>query len=201
MTAGPKVTEDAFAEKPAIEWLHAMGWSLRHGIELIPAESAERKILADVVLQQTLRAAVAKLNPELPPEAVTRAVDLALTGTSPERILNHQAFHELLLSGVPVAWLDGARGERSTRARLIDWDDPSRNVFQVVDQLTIVEGGHNRRPDILLFVNGLPLGQLEVKDPGNARRRRGGREPGRALRGDDSRAVPLRRADRRVGSG
>ena len=167
MTAGPKVTEDAFAEKPAIEWLHAMGWSLRHGIELIPAESAERKILADVVLQQTLRAAVAKLNPELPPEAVTRAVDLALTGTSPVRILNHQAFHELLLSGVPVAWLDGARGERSTRARLIDWDDPSRNVFQVVDQLTIVEGGHNRRPDLLLYVNGLPLGQIELKNPAN----------------------------------
>lgn len=160
-----KVTEDAFAEKPAIEWLEDAGWDLRHGIELIPGESGERKIFADVVLQETFRAAVAKLNPELPPEAVRRAVDVAMTGTSPVRILNHQGFHELLLAGVPVAWLDGERGEWSTRAKLIDWDDPSRNVFQVVDQLTVVEGGHNRRPDLLLYVNGLPLGQIELKNP------------------------------------
>jgi len=165
MMATPKVTEDAFAEKPAIEWLQAVGWSLRHGIEMIPAEGSERTILADVVLRQTFRAAVAKLNPALPLEAVTGAVELALTGASPVRILNHQAFHELLLSGVPVTWLDGAHGERSTRARLIDWDDPSCNVFEVVDQLTIVEQGHNRRPDLLLYVNGLPLGQIELKNP------------------------------------
>ena len=57
MMATPKVTEDAFAEKPAIEWLQAVGWSLRHGIEMIPAEGSERTILADVVLRQTFRAA------------------------------------------------------------------------------------------------------------------------------------------------
>ena len=79
----------------------------------------------DVVLRETLRAAIARLNLELPSEAVTRALELALTSTSPTLILDHQAFHELLLAGVPVSWIDDERGERSTRARLIDWDDRS----------------------------------------------------------------------------
>jgi type I restriction enzyme R subunit len=160
-----KVTEDAFAEKPAIEWLREVGWSLRHGTSLIPGESGERTLLSDVVLLQTLRAAVARLNPELPAEAVTHAIDRALTGTSPDLILDHQAFHETLLAGVQVSWLDGASGEQSTRAKLVDWERPERNVFEVVDQLTIVEGGSNRRPDLLLYVNGLPLGQIELKSP------------------------------------
>ena len=165
MSHASKVTEAAFAEKPAIEWLEEIGWSLRRGVALIPGESSERKVLSDVVLQDTLWAAMARLNPELPADAVILAVDRALTGTSPVAILDHQAFHELLLSGVPVRWLDGDRGERSTRARLVDWDDPICNVFQVVDQMTIVEGGSNRRPDLLLYVNGLPLGQIELKNP------------------------------------
>src|SRR4051812_38968050 len=111
----PKVSEDAFAEKPAIEWLEDVGWTLRRGNTFTPEPAGERKLPSDVVLQHTFRAAVAKLNPELPAEALTLAVDRALTGTSPIRILDHQGFHGLLLSGVPVSWLDGARGERSTR--------------------------------------------------------------------------------------
>ena len=165
MISALKVTEDGFAEKPAIEWLREVGWSMRHGTSVIPGESGERTILSDVVLLQTLRAAVARLNPELPAEAVTHAIDRALTGTSPVLILDHQAFHETLLAGVQVSWLDGASGEQSTRAKLVDWERPERNVFEVVDQLTIVEGGSNRRPDLLLYVNGLPLGQIELKSP------------------------------------
>ncbi|MGI8700831.1 MAG: type I restriction endonuclease, partial [Nocardioidaceae bacterium] len=160
-----RVTEHGFAEEPAIEWLGEVGWSLRHGTSLIPGESGERKLASDVVLLATFRAAVARLNPELPVEAVTAAVDRALTGSSPILIVDHQDFHETLLAGVPVSWLAGADGEQSTRAKLMDWDEPANNVFEVVDQLTVVEGGSNRRPDLLLYVNGLPLGQLELKNP------------------------------------
>ena len=163
-----KVTEAGFAEQPAIEWLEQVGWTLRRGTALIPGESGERKIFSDVVLQETLRAAAARLNPELPHEAVVAAVDRALTGSSPILIVDHQDFHETLLAGVPVSWLAGADGEQSTRAKLIDWETPENNVFEVVDQLTIVEGGSNRRPDLLLYVNGLPLGQLELKNPADA---------------------------------
>ena len=162
-----KVSEDAFVEQPTLEWLAEVGWGYRHAVELAPgAGSGERSLDSDVVLQQTLWAAVTRLNPELPAEAVTRAVELAMTGTSPLLILDHQAFHELLLAGVPVSWIDDALGERSTRAKLIDWEQPERNEFVAVNQFTIVEGGNNRRPDVLLFVNGLPLAQLELKKPG-----------------------------------
>ncbi|MCW3000651.1 MAG: type site-specific deoxyribonuclease, HsdR family [Solirubrobacterales bacterium] len=148
-----------------MEWLEAAGWTRRSGTALIPGVSDERKVLSDVVLQSTFRAAIATLNPELPPEAVMAAVDRAMTGTSPIAILDHQGFHEMLLAGAPVSWLDGSDGEQATRAKLVDWEHPDRNVFEVVDQLTIVEGGANRRPDLLLYVNGLPLGQIELKNP------------------------------------
>ena len=161
-----KITEDGYAEQPALEWLREVGWTHRHGSELIAAsDAAERQRDSDVVLHATLLRAVARLNPELPVEAVTRAVELAMTTTSPNLILDHQDFHETLLAGVQVSWIEDARGERSTRAKLIDWDDPGSNEFTAVNQLTIVEGGHNRRPDVLLYVNGLPLGQLELKNP------------------------------------
>jgi type I restriction enzyme, R subunit len=161
-----KITEDDFAEQPAIEWLREAGWGHRHGRHLIAGtQSSERVRDSDVVLRDTLRRAIARLNREMPPEAVMRAVELATARSSPTLILDHQAFHELLLAGVPVSWIDGDAGERSTRARLVDWDDPSSNEFLAVNQLAIVEGGHNRRPDVLLYVNGLPLGHLELKNP------------------------------------
>ena len=161
-----KITEDAYAEQPALEWLREVGWEQRHGSELIAAsDAAERQRDSDVVLRATLLRAVARLNPDLPSEAVTRAVELAMTTTSPNLILDHQDFHETLLAGTPVSWIDDVRGEQSTRAKLIDWDEPERNEFTAVNQLTIVEDGHNRRPDVLLYVNGLPLGQLELKNP------------------------------------
>ncbi|HZV74432.1 MAG TPA: type I restriction endonuclease subunit R [Conexibacter sp.] len=161
-----KITEDAYAEQPALEWLREVGWGYRHGSDLIAApDGAERTRDSDVVLRGTLRQAVARLNPELPADAVTRAVELALTSTSPTLVLDHQSVHEMLLAGVQVSWIDDTDGERATRAKLIDWDDSAANEFTAVNQLTIVEGGHNRRPDVLLYVNGLPLGQLELKNP------------------------------------
>jgi type I restriction enzyme R subunit len=164
MPAPAKVTEDAYAEQPALEWLEEVGWQHINGPTLAPGD-AERTLDSDVVLQETFRSAVARLNPDLPPEAVVRATELALTSTQASLIADHQDFHELLLAGVPVTWIDDEHGERSTRARLIDWDVPDNNRFQAVNQLTIVEGGANRRPDVLLYVNGLPLGQLELKNP------------------------------------
>ena len=166
MSATPaKVTEMGFAEKPAIEWLEDVGWTLRHGKSLIPGVSGERKTPKDVVLQETFLEAIARLNPALPPDAVTAARDTAMTGSSPVAILDHKGFHDLLLSGVPVSWLEAEAGEQWTRAKLIDWENAANNTLQVVDQLTIVEGGNNRRPDLVLYVNGLPVGQIELKNP------------------------------------
>ena len=167
-------SEDALAEQPALAWLcgedrggRGAGWRHVHGAELAPDEPArERTTWSDVVLVERLRRAVARINPRLPAEAVARACDLALSSSSPAVVEDHRAFHELLLSGVPVSYVDGEGIERHDHAWLVDFENPAGNEFLAVNQLTIIVGQKNRRPDILLFVNGLPLGQVELKAPG-----------------------------------
>ena len=153
-----------------------------------------------MVLIDRLREAVARLNPTLPADAVQRVCEIAMTGTSPVPIENHRGFHELRLSGVPIAFVDDEGVERSDRAKLVDFEHPMCNELLVVNQLTIVVDENNRRPDILLFVNGLPLGQLELKAPGKAALRPGGSQSGPPLHRGDSRPLPLRGDRRRLRS-
>jgi type I restriction enzyme R subunit len=164
----PVASEDTLAEQPAIARLcDRHGWEHVHGAQLAPdAPAAERVLWSDVVLLGRLRRSIARINPQLSTEAVRRACDIALTITSPAVIEDHRSFHELLLSGVPVAYQDRHGQERYEHARLVDFDELSNNEFLVVNQLAIIEGNKNRRPDILLYVNGLPLGQIELKAPG-----------------------------------
>ncbi len=119
-----------------------------------------------MVLLGRLRRAIERVNPQLPAESVQRACEIVLTSASPAVVEDHRDFHNLLLSGVPVAYVDSDGVERNDHAKLVDFDDPSRNEFVAVNQLTVIVGGKNRRPDILLYVNGLPLGQIELKVPG-----------------------------------
>jgi type I restriction enzyme, R subunit len=144
-----------------------LGWSYVYGPDLAPdAIARERRLWSDVVLIERLRQAIARLNPELPAQAVARAGELVVTSASPAVIENHRAFHDLLLSGAPVAYRDAEGIERNAHARLVDFEDVSRNEFVAVNQLTVIAGGNNRRPDVLLYVNGLPLGEIEAKAPG-----------------------------------
>lgn len=172
---GSAASEDALVEQPALAWLCGDGvqlaggvaWEHIHGAELAPdAPARERKIWSDVVLIERLREAVARINPELPEDAVQRVCELAMTGTSPSLIEDHRGFHELLLSGVSISYLDDDDVEHHAHARLVDFDDPANNEFLAVNQFTVIVGEKNRRPDVLLFVNGLPLGQIELKAPG-----------------------------------
>ena len=164
--------EGQLVELPALQALcgepgvAGAGWRYVHGPELAPdAPAAERKLWSDVVFVQRLRSAVARINPHLPPDAVQRVCDLTLTSTSPAVIEDHRGFHEFLLAGVPVSYRDEHGEERHDHAWLVDFDEVDKNEFLAVNQLTIVVGGKNRRPDILLYVNGLPLGQIECKAP------------------------------------
>jgi type I restriction enzyme, R subunit len=165
--------EGQLVELPALQALcgepgrAGAGWTYVHGRALAPdAPASERKLWSDVVLLERLRAAVARLNPHLPQDAVQRASDLALTSTSPAVIEDHRSFHELLLAGVPVAYRDEDGEERNDNARLVDFDEVGNNEFLAVNQFTVIVGEKNRRPDVLLYVNGLPLGQIECKAPG-----------------------------------
>jgi type I restriction enzyme R subunit len=165
--------EGQLVELPALQALcgepgrAGVGWTYVRGPALAPdAPAAERKLWSDVILVERLRSAVARINPHLPSDAVRRVCDLALTSTSPAVIEDHRSFHEFLLAGVPVSYRDEHGEERHGHAWLVDFDKIGNNEFLAVNQFTVIVGGKNRRPDVLLYVNGLPLGQIECKAPG-----------------------------------
>ena len=159
--------EETYAEEPALEWLRGLGWGYMHGPEIAPnGLASERASWDEVVLVERLRAALTELNLQASDGAIGLALERVRETASPEPIRDHLAFHELLVEGVPVTVFDEGE-ERAVRVKLVDWEHPERNDFLAVNQFRVVIGQKNRRPDIVLFVNGLPLGHLEVKDPGN----------------------------------
>jgi type I restriction enzyme R subunit len=158
--------EDDYAEKPTLQWLAELGWEVKHGPDLGPGGSGpERESWRDVVLVERLRSAVAGLNPKLPGDAVEYVMQQVLASASPNVIEDHADFHRLLIDRVPVTYQDAEGVERSARVKLVDFEHPGENDFLALNQFTVVVGSKNRRPDVLLFVNGLPLGQIELKNP------------------------------------
>jgi len=163
------VTEALYAETPALAWLQEAGWSVTPGPSIAPlAPDAERAAWNDVVLVSRLQDAIERLNPGLPAQAIKHVTATVLATGSPNVIEDHLDFHRLLVEGVAVTFDDRAGVERTIRARLVDFANPATNDFVAINQFTVIAGIKNRRPDVLLFVNGLPLAQLELKNPGDA---------------------------------
>jgi type I restriction enzyme R subunit len=164
------ITEDTYAEQPALEWLAegdgTLRWEPERGATIAPNGPAEERAhWEDVVLVDRLRGAVADLNGGLPLAVIDDVVRRAIDSTSPVPIEDHASFHEMLVVGVPYSYTDEEGQERSGRAKLVDFELPERNDYLAVSQFTIVQGTKNRRIDILLFVNGIPLGEIELKSP------------------------------------
>lgn len=157
------ITEDKI-ETFALEVLQSMGWEYVHGLMLAPgAEQAERENFEQIVLVERLRKSVAVLNPTIPQDAQEQAVQKVLRIYSPELLHNNETFHQLLIEKVKIPYQqDGF--ERSYEVALIDFENPLNNEFLCINQYTIVENNQNKRPDVLLFVNGLPLVVIELKN-------------------------------------
>lgn len=151
-------------EQLAIEHLQAKRWNYLYGPDIAPdGETPMRTSLDEVVLKEVLERAVKRLNPTLTEDVRDEAIKTVLRIASPDTLANNETFHRLLIEGVPVStYQDGM--ERGERVWLVDFEDPWNNEFTVVNQFTIIENGHNRRPDVLLFVNGLPLVIIELKN-------------------------------------
>ena len=155
-------------EAAAVGWLAELGWSVAHGSEVNPDSApAERADYSAVVLAATLREALARLNPELPAEALGNAVRHLTHPEGATLEAHNRAFHRMVVDGVTVEYRDGGR-IRGAQARVIDFDNPSNNDWLAVNQFTVVENKVERRPDVVLFVNGLPLGVIELKNPTDA---------------------------------
>ena len=153
-------------EQAALDWLDSLGWSIVHGPDIAPdTPGAERTVYGEVVLGWRLRGALERLNLELPVEALYDAFRklTRLEGATLEA--RNRAFHCMLVEGLTVEYHGDNGVIRGAQVRVIDFDEPANNDWLAVNQFTIVENKHERRPDIVLFVNGLPLGLIELKNP------------------------------------
>jgi type I restriction enzyme, R subunit len=156
---------ETIVEDAALSWLDGLHYSIEHGPEIIPGElSPERKSLSETVLPERLWTGLRKLNFNLPAEVLAEAFRKITLPLHPSLIANNRAFHRMLVDGIAVECRrkDGSIGTEIVR--LIDFNDSESNDWLAVNQFTVFEGQHNRRPDIVIFVNGLPLGVIELKN-------------------------------------
>jgi len=161
------VLNENVLEQACLEWLQELGWQIAHGPDLSPGGSfCERDDYRQVVLLGRLRSALERINPEMPPAAIEEAVRKITIPKSPDLLINNRQFHHYLTDGVDVEIAaDSLGGRRHRKVWLIDIEDLENNDWLTVNQFTVVEEKKNRRADILLFLNGMPIGILELKNP------------------------------------
>ena len=153
-------------EDAALAWLEAIGWNIAHGPDIAPdTPGAERTDYGEVVLERRLRDTLDQLNTDLPADALDDAFRRLIRPQGATLEARNRAFHRLLINGVTIEYRNDSGSVRGAQARVIDFDEPANNNWLAVNQFTVVESKHNRRPDVVLFVNGLPLGLIELKNP------------------------------------
>ena len=157
---------EADVESAALEWLSALGWQALYGPDIAPdTPNAERDDYGQVVLEQRLRDALAAFNPALPASALDDAYHKLVQPQGSTLEARNRAFHWMLVNGVDIEYRDSDGRVRGDQARIIDFDHPTNNDWLAVNQFTVTEDQNERRPDVVLFINGLPLGVIELKNP------------------------------------
>ncbi len=157
---------EAEVEVAALEWLIGLGWEVASGPEIGPGgESAERDDYGNVVLVGRLRVALAQLNPEVPKETLEGARRRLTRPQGATLEARNRNFHRMLVDGITVEYRTADGRIRGTQVQAVDFDKPHRNDWLAVNQFIVSEGQSTRRPDIVLFLNGLPIGIIELKNP------------------------------------
>ena len=157
---------ESHLELAVLDWLAWLDIPSQFGPLIAPGEPlAEREEFSQGVLPRRLRAGLAKLNPQIPADALDEAFKKTTRPAFPSLVENNRFFHKLLVEGVEVEYRLPDGSIKGDRARLIDLDKPGQNDWLAVNQFTVIEGQHNRRPDVVVFVNGLPLAVVELKNP------------------------------------
>ncbi len=153
-------------EQAALEWLEGLGWQVAHGPDIAPdTPNAERTDFGQVVLERRLQDALVELNPGLPVDALEDALRRLTRPEGSTLEARNRAFHRMLVNGVEVEYRESEGRVRGDQVRVVDFDNPANNRWLAVNQLIVVENGNNRRADVVLFVNGLPLAVIELKNP------------------------------------
>ena len=155
-------------EQACLDYFRALGYETVYGPEIGPGGIAEERVSWDeVILTERLRDAVQRINKDLPFSAVDAVVTTVLRAESQNAISENLRLHQLVTQGVAVEYREKDDSVRHTLAWLVDFDNPENNNWLAANQYTVIEAGHNRRPDVVVFVNGIPLGLLELKNPGD----------------------------------
>src|SRR6266478_7796909 len=156
---------ESVVEEAALDWLRELGYAVAHGPEILPGEpGAEREKFEEAFLPARLRSAIERLNLGIPADALDEAYRKVTRIDTPLLVDANHNFHSWLVNGVPVEYARKDGSIAGDLVRLVDFEDLDANDFLAVNQFTMIEGQHKRRPDIVVFVNGLPLGVLELKN-------------------------------------
>ncbi len=156
---------ESVIEEAALDWLRELGYTILSSQDLLPGENALRASYSEVLLPGALRSALVRMNPSLPAETIDDAYRKLTRVDAPSLVERNRAVHRLLVDGVTVEYRRNDGSIAGAQARIIDFDTPANNDWLAVNQFTVAEGRHTRRPDIVLFVNGLPLAVIELKNP------------------------------------
>ncbi len=156
---------ESIVEDAALTWFGELGYAIAQGPQIAPGEqAAERDAFGDVVLVARLRKALQRLNLDIPDEAREEALRKVVRVATPSLVQTNRAFHQMLRDGVDVEYPRPDGSIKGDKARLVDFTDVTANDWLAANQFTVVESQHNRRPDIVIFVNGLPLALIELKN-------------------------------------
>ena len=159
---------ESVVEQATLAWLEALGYAVLHGPDIaagVPGAERSDPNYRDAILERRLHQALVRLNPDLSPEAAEDAYRKLTRVDAPSLVGRNRVLHRMLVDGVAVEYRreDGSIG--GAQARVIDFERPANNDWLAVNQFTVSEGQHTRRPDVVLFVNGLPLAVIELKNP------------------------------------
>lgn len=159
-----KLYEDDI-EEYAIDLLKELGYSYVHGSVIAPdGEEQERANYEQVILFDRLKRSLVRINYDLDHSLIDEAIKELQRISSPELIVNNELIHRFITEGIPITKRTES-GERGERVKIIDFDNPELNEFLVCNQFTVIESGNNKRPDVIIFINGLPLVVIELKNP------------------------------------
>lgn len=157
---------ESIVEDAILSWFKTINYLVLFGPDIAPGEPAsERDSFKDIILYRRLNDTLDRLNPSIPAEALDEVRNKVIRGEFPLLLANNRAFHRKLIDGVPVEYQRKDGSIAGDLVKLVDFENPQNNEFLAVNQFTVIEGQQNRRPDIVIFVNGLPLAVIELKNP------------------------------------
>lgn len=155
---------ESHLEEAALEWFEELGFETIFGPDISPdGDYPEREDYSDVILVDRLREALSRINPDLPSDALEEAFRQISFPQSPNLLMNNKAFHKLVTDGIDVQVKQPDASYRTEKAYVFDFEKPLNNDFMVANQFTVSEHGVEKRPDLVVFINGLPLVVFELK--------------------------------------